>query len=470
MSDRAYTADAVQKLFSASANAEEHASQTGFRAVGLLADYAEVREDYETAIEQFLREELEYVVVETFDHARSGISMLREEVGGRAAFFVDSLSHLNLPAAAPEAEEILPQGVLSRLDALVEFRDPLGPAAKHFLSKLRAAFLVESAAVAEHMAQERPSEYFLTPDGSCYHGRIVSGGRESDAGPLALKRELRQHESEVLRLEAMAQEQQVEIARIAAETSARETQLAGSTAQHLEAEKSLVAAAHQREQARTEHLRIEQQLGGEHQEIARLRAAAEAARLRADEARREHAEALRLRAEAEAESTEASEKLGRLRHDFQVLQERLSAQREEIATLSERLTSAESIAARMSGELDQAQAHMASLRQQHEALTLEKAELESSCGQLAGQVADLRIEKNRLEENKASLEREWEEARTRAGQLEESLRGKRTSLEEIRNERGQRQIEKARNDADREYLRQTCINELNAQPEELMAQ
>ncbi|MGH9698370.1 MAG: chromosome segregation protein SMC [Candidatus Acidiferrales bacterium] len=470
LSDRAYTADAVQKLFSASANAEEHASQTGFRAVGLLADYAEVREEYETAIEQFLREELEYVVVETFDHARSGISMLREEVGGRAAFFVDSLSKLNLPAAAPEAGEMLPQGVLSRLDALVEFRAPLGPAAKHFLSKLRAAFLVENAAVAERMAQERPSEYFLTPDGSCYHGRIVSGGRESDAGPLALKRELRQHESEVLRLDAMAQEQQAEIARIAAETSACETQLADSTAQHLEAEKSLVAAAHQREQARTEHRRIEQQLGGEHQEIARLRAAAEAARLRADEARREHAEALRLRAEAEAESAEASEKLGRLRHDFQVLQERLSAQREEMATLSERLTSAESIAARMSGELEQSQAHMASLRQQHEALTLEKAELESSCGQLAGQVADLQIEKNRHEENKASFEREWEEARKRAGQIEESLRGKRTSLEEIRNERGQRQIEKARNDADREYLRQTCINELNAQPEELMAQ
>lgn len=470
LSDRAYTADAVQKLFSASAAAEEHSSQTGFRAVGLLADYAEVREEYEAAIEQFLREELEYVVVETFDHARSGISMLREEVGGRAAFFVDSLNKLNLPAAAPEATGTLPQGVLSRLDALVEFRDPLGPAAKHFLSKLRAAFLVENAAVAERMAQERPSEYFLTPDGTCYHGRIVSGGRESDAGPLALKRELRQHESEVLRLEVLAQAQQEEIARIAAETSACEIQLAASTADHLEAEKSLVAAAHQQEQARTEFRRIEQQLGVEHQEIARLRTAAEAARARADEARRDHSEALRLRAEAEAKSGEISERLGRLRMDFQGLQEQLSAQREEMATLSERQASAESIAVRMNGEWQQAQTHAGSLRQQHEALTAEKAELESSCAQLAGQVADLRIEKNRLDAEKASLEGEWEEARKRAGQIEESLRGKRTSLEEIRNERGQRQIEKARNDADREYLRQTCLSELNAQPEELMAQ
>ena len=32
-------------------------------------------------MEQFLHDELEYVVVETFDHARAGITLLRDEVG-----------------------------------------------------------------------------------------------------------------------------------------------------------------------------------------------------------------------------------------------------------------------------------------------------------------------------------------------------------------------------------------------------
>jgi len=36
------------------------------------------------------------VVVETFDHARAGVSLLRDEVGGRATFFVDSLRNLKL--------------------------------------------------------------------------------------------------------------------------------------------------------------------------------------------------------------------------------------------------------------------------------------------------------------------------------------------------------------------------------------
>src|ERR1700730_12231619 len=55
LNDRSYTADAVQKLFAAN----ERAAGKGFRAVGVLADYAEVEEAHEVAIEQYLRDELE---------------------------------------------------------------------------------------------------------------------------------------------------------------------------------------------------------------------------------------------------------------------------------------------------------------------------------------------------------------------------------------------------------------------------
>ena len=188
LNDRSYTADAVQKLFACGWGG--HAR--GFRAVGLLADYAEVQEpQYESAVEQFLREELEYVVVESFDHARAGIAMLREEVGGRATFFVDSLRSLNLTAQSRAVPFAAEPGLVSRLDQLVEFRDPLGHAAKHFLPRLQSAFLVETAETAERLARENPADYFLTPDGTCYQGRAVTGGRPAEAGPLAMKHELR---------------------------------------------------------------------------------------------------------------------------------------------------------------------------------------------------------------------------------------------------------------------------------------
>jgi chromosome segregation protein len=254
------------------------------------------------------------------------------------------------------------------------------------------------------------------------------------------------------------------------EIAAGEAEVALTMAQHVEAEKSLVAATHTRDQAHTEHRRVEQQLATEREEIAWLHAEAEAARARVEQARREHADALRSRATAEAEATEATEMLARLRQDFQMLQDRVVERREELATMSERLASAESIEQRLSEEISQADERVNSLQQQHAALLQEKMELETSCEQLALQAEELRKEKVRMEEQKAVLETEWEEARSRAGQLDESLRGKRTSLDELRAERSQRQIEKARNDADRDYLRQSCVAELNAQPEELMAQ
>src|SRR5260370_1482253 len=119
LNDRSYTTDAVQKLFAAN----ERGGGQDFRAVGVLADYAEVEEQHEAAVEQYLRDELEYVVVETYDHARAGVSMLRDEVGGRATFFVGSLRKLRIssdyePIVNFRAED----AVISRLGNLVESR------------------------------------------------------------------------------------------------------------------------------------------------------------------------------------------------------------------------------------------------------------------------------------------------------------------------------------------------------------
>jgi chromosome segregation protein len=464
--ERAYTADAVQKLF----NASGEGNSANFRAVGLLADYAEVPEQYEGAIEQFLRDELEYVVVETFDQARAGVSLLRNEMGGRATFFVDSISSLEIDKSQMDHGSSMPGDFIERLDRLVEFRDPLGPNTKYFLKKLRNAYLVETAEIAERMARDNPHSYFLTQDGTCYHGRMVSGGRKGDAGPLALKRELRQRETEAARLEAVAQEKQAALAQLESEIAAAEAFLAATTTEHMEAEKTLVSATHQREQARREFVRVEQHVAAEREEIARLRAEAEAARARAEQARLEHAEAVGARAAAEAESVQASETVAALRLDFQALQERVVARREELATMAERLASAESVEQRLAAESAQAEERIANLGQQHAALASEKAEIESSCVALAAQVEELRAEKARLTDHKAALEAEWTEARSRTGQIDETLRGQRQSLDLLREQRSQRQIEKARNDSDRDYLRQTCMSELNAQPEELMAQ
>ena len=145
----------------------------------MLADYAEVEQEYESAIEQFLRDELEYVVVETFDVARAGIALLRDEVGGRATFFVDSLRKLNLQPNEPVVPFEIERETVSRLDRLVEFRDPLGPAAKQFLPRLQSAFLVEESD-SGRAARARKSRVFLRHSG--WHH--VSGPRGERRPPV----------------------------------------------------------------------------------------------------------------------------------------------------------------------------------------------------------------------------------------------------------------------------------------------
>ncbi|MGB6482410.1 MAG: chromosome segregation protein SMC [Candidatus Acidiferrales bacterium] len=465
LNDRAYTAEAVQKLFSAAGGSEAR----GFRAVGVLADYAEVEEQYEGAVEQFLRDELEYVVVETFDHARAGVALLREEMGGRATFFVDSLRHLKYEPK-PESSPLSSASVVSRFDRLVDFRDPLGPAAKQFLSKLQSAYLIETASEAEKLARENPEHYFVTLDGTCYHGRMVTGGRPGEAGPLALKRELRMHEAEVVHLEHAVSETQAELRRLEENQQRAEAELQHKLDEHVEAEKSRVSAFHQLAQSRDEAARAEAQLSEAQSEVTRLAAEAESARMRASDAHQASQLAILSRTNAEQEAAAASERLAILRGKFQAQQSELASRREEFAAMAERLTNAATLELRLTEEAEQSRERLAALVDQRDGLLRDSAEREASNLQLEQQIAHHRGEKEQFEQRKAGLEAQWNSLRERAGILDGELRTKRESLEGVRANRNQREIEKARNDSDREHLRQTCIAEANAHPEELIAQ
>jgi chromosome segregation protein len=467
LNERSYTADAVQKLFASSQNGNESA---GFRAVGVLADYAEVGQEYENAIEQFLRDELEYVVVETFDVARAGIAMLRDEVGGRATFFVDSLRKLNLQPNDPPVPFEIERESVSRLDRLVEFRDPLGPAAKQFLPRLQSAFLVEQSDVAERLARENPTYLFVTPDGTTYQGRVVSGGRPSEAGPLGMKRELRALDSEVLQLERAATEAQAALQHIEEEIRASEVALEQATAQHVESEKLEVAATLQRDQARGDMVRLGIELSDCQNELSRLRNDATAAQRRAEAAQHRRGEVSSAREGTEQEIARAMEQQIALRQSAQLKQEALASRRAEMAGLAERLASAETIAARMAHELQELVARRSALALQRESLVQEQQQLAAQIAEHQKQVESLRAEKLRLESQGDEMEREFDAARVRSTQVDDSLRMARQKLGDFREERSKFEIERARNESEREHLRQSCVEELNAQPEDLIAE
>jgi chromosome segregation protein len=465
LNDRSYTADAVQKLFAANERGGGH----DFHAVGVLADYAEVGEQHEAAIEQYLRDELEYVVVETFDHARAGVSLLREEVGGRATFFVDSLRNLRLDEYEPIIHFRPEQGVISRLDKLVEFRDPLGAAAKQFLPRLRSAYLTDSTAAAERLARDNPQFAFVTPDGTCFQGRMVTGGRPDEAGPLGMKRELRALDADVAALELSAEKTRAVLEALAGDLKASEQSLEEVSAQQHAAERDVLSAKHRHEQTQADLARLGLELTVCQSELTRIREDVSNARSRAERAKHHLAVANTTRVEAETESVRLAEELAQLRGSIQSEQNELAVARAELAALNERLSAAEAVAARLQQERAEMDRRAAVLQQQEASISEETAALAEQSEQLAQQLEGLRIEKARLETSQRELEAEWETGRTRVTQMEDQLRLGRQSLQELRDQRSHAEVDRARNDSDRQHLRETCMSEVNAQPEDLIA-
>ncbi|HEY1481880.1 MAG TPA: hypothetical protein VGF19_04070, partial [Candidatus Acidoferrum sp.] len=465
LNDHSYTGEAVQKLFAAN---ERHGGEN-FRAVGVLADYAEVQEQHEAAFEQYMRDELEYVVVETYDHARAGVSMLQNEVGGRATFFVDSLRNLKLDEYEPIIHFRVEDGVISRLDKLVEFRDPLGPAAKQFLPRLRSGYLTNGAVAAEKLAREYPQYAFVTPEGTCYQGRMVTGGRPDEAGPLGMKRQLRVMDSEMIHLQDRTHSVQATLETLAAELRMCEQAHEELTAQQREAERNLFATKHRHEQTQSDLTRLGLDLGVCQNELSRLRREIELVRQRAERAKLQHETAATSRAEAEAESARLAGEVTQLRDAVQSEQEELGVAKADLATMNERLASAEAIAVRLQEEHADLDRREAALRQQEASISEETAAMAKQTEELTVQLEGLRTEKLRLEARQKELESEWDAARTRVTQAEDHLRMARQTLQELREERGKFEIDKAKNDSDRQHLRETCIAEVNAQPEDLIA-
>ena len=465
LSDRSYTADAVQKLFAAN----ERGSGEDFRAVGVLADYAEVEEKHEVALEQYLREELEFVVVETYDHARAGVSMLREEVGGRATFFVDSLRSLRLAEYEPIVHFRAEDGVISRLDKIVEFREPLGAAAKQFLPRLRSAYLTESAAAAEKLARENAQYAFVTPDGTCYQGRMVTGGRPDESGPLGMKRELRALDAELMQLEHDMAEKQAALQSIATQIAETEQALETVHAEQREMERKSISAKMRHDQMQSELARLGLDLTVCQNDLSRIRQDVENARVRAERAQHQHVNAAATRAEAEAETALLTEGLTQLRSSIQSEQDELATGRAELAAMHERLSSAESLAERLAQERSELERRESALRQQELSINDESAALVKQNEELQLQLEGLRGEKLRLEIRQRDLEQEWDAARTSVARMDDHLRMARQTLQEVRELRSQAEIARAKNDSDREHLRETCMAEVNAQPEDLIA-
>ncbi|HEY1677544.1 MAG TPA: chromosome segregation protein SMC [Candidatus Sulfotelmatobacter sp.] len=465
IAEHGYSTESVRRLF------QSGVMQGGLAPVGVLADFLEVEPRFERVVEDFLRDELNYVVVKSWDAADEGLRMLRTGVDGRATFLVhpedaqakfsfilDEAAH-----SAPPAAQIIP------LKNTIRVLDGFGKSLEVILPKLRDGYIVPESNVARNLALENPDAFFLSQAGECFHNVTVTGGKQRSEGPLSMKRELREVMRRLEDLERALREEETRVLMLGHEIRDFSSLLERLEEEKRDAERDAMTSSHMLQQLDSEMSRVNERLNVSQFELRRL----------ASE-RTEHEgilcslqsqiETLELqRAEIEQRLASAQELLTQLRQRREESAQTTSQHAARVATLEERHRSAAAVLQRIESIFAEMDERVHALASQIEGAAAEKLQREAENVQLAQSASDLEAERNAAQARDGLLQFETEQLRARLAEIDELLHSTRQVLDEARDRRGELSAAAAKLQSDAEYMAQTCLNELSIERNALMA-
>ncbi len=124
----------------------------GKAPMGTLADFLEVSGEHEGVVDEFLREELNYLVVDSWSDAETGVNLLKSGVDGRATFLVHPEDPAALTARA-EAEESINERGITPLKDTIRVLNGFGRSLEAILPKLKNGYIVEDQALAQRLSR-----------------------------------------------------------------------------------------------------------------------------------------------------------------------------------------------------------------------------------------------------------------------------------------------------------------------------
>jgi chromosome segregation protein len=465
IAEHGYSTESVRRLF------QSGVMQGGLAPVGVLADFLEVEPRYERVVEDFLRDELNYVVVKSWDAADEGLRMLRTDVDGRATFLVhpeDSQAKFSFVLdeaahCAPPAAQILP------LKNTIRVLDGFGKSLEVILPKLRDGYIVPESGVARGLALENPNAFFLSQAGECFHNVTVTGGKQRAEGPLSMKRELREVLRQVEDLERAVTAEEMKVLTLGREIKELSSLLDRLEGEKREAEHQAMTSGHMLQQLDSEMRRVNERLNVAVMDLSRLSAE------RSEQegilcARQSEIEVLELkRVDLEQQIVSGQESLARLRQQRELSAQTTSQHAARVATLEERHRSAVAVLQRIESLFAELNERIHALRSQIEGAAAEKTQRETENEELVLTAADLEAGRNAAQAREGLLQFETEQVRARLTELEELLRSSRLLLDQARDRRGELSALSAKLQSDCQYMSQTCLNELGIERSALMA-
>jgi chromosome segregation protein len=460
--EHSYSTDTVKNLFKADAN---RIKATGvadnLSPVGTLADFLEVDGKYESIVDEFLRDELNFVVVKNWDASDEGLRLLQKDVTGRATFLIhndDQAYGEGMSSAdAPKAE-----GLVALRDCIA-VRNGFGRSLEVILPKLRDGFIAPDSETARRLAVEHPRAFFLSPTGETFQNVTVTGGRTRAQGPMALKRELNEVQQKVNAVAAELAATDTRTAELQHTIAALSAELEGKSHERRDLEREAANSGAALRQMDSEAQRIERRLQDWQLNSERNR---DARNQKADliSKRQDEAEALdNERGALEATLAELQQQLGDLRGQREELQQSAAAASAALAGLEERRRNAAANLEQTARLYNSQQQRIQQLEQQLASAGTERQRREEETAQLAIQHEELAETRATAVADGARLTNEATILRARTAELDQTLRTLRHETEALREQRAGLTARAAKLASDTEHIEATCINDMGVE-------
>ncbi|MGA8938799.1 MAG: chromosome segregation protein SMC [Acidobacteriaceae bacterium] len=453
--EHSYSTETVRNIFRANA---KHAD--GSAPLGTLADFLEVDGRYETVVDEFLRDELNYIVVRSWDAANAGVRLLQTDVAGRATFLVHGDNAQVSRAFEPAPD---PDNSVVALRDCIRVLNGFGDSLQAILPKLRNGFVTPDADTARRLATEHPHSFFLTPTGETFHNVTVTGGKQREQGPLALKRELAELQGKLAEVEEALSENELSTAILGKEISEFTTALDTSNHERREAERESANSGAALRQMEQEAGRLENRL--QQWQIARERNKDQRQQRQDLIARkREESEKFEVeRASIEQQVSDLTEKILSLRAKREDLQAAASAAAVALAGLEERRRNANANFEQTNRVYESQSHRIAQLQSQLSNAAVEKQRREEETSELSLKHAELtELQAVALAKGEV-LSAEATALRTSMSGLDARLRTLRHETEALREQRATLSARAAKLSSDLEHIETTCINDLSVE-------
>ncbi len=461
---RAYFTEAVQAIMT------RDPQSNGFKTLGTLSDFVSVAPEHEAMIETALRDELQYVVVPTFDDALEAIDLLKSEGAGRATFLVVGLHGEESSGTTQDGDGQLPHDTL---DALLKLRPEFAEAFKLALPGLAMARIVEDRGQAisaslsgnglsSHNGAMPPATILSFSGERVVAGRLITGGSSSEkgAGLLALKREIIELNDRLRGLVLSAASAQSSLSDLKLEIAGLEESHRQIDDELRQVDKELAVLREQLQQCERESERTATHIRVVEREIVQAEE-----EVRDFEARLQHAgsqtlEAEQSRVEAEKIVEIAQAEINELRRRAEESLQELSRRRADFAAKTERRRGLQNDIRRLESEAGDLDNRLNRSRLEVIEAGDQATSMEETIQNLGERLQQLTSRQQSLASDLEQHNLELGSARERLQSIEGDLRASRDASAQAREERAQKEIEKARLTSDLEHLIHSCRAEL----------